>query len=206
MQSASSSQQPAASSQQPAASSQFCPRLVRGFRSPRWPQMAPTWPQDGLRWSQEGPRWPQDGSKMAPGRPKMAQDGPRKAVLGPSWGSKLGSQRFQKCVFRLRETLFFDVGGRLEEEAKPTTAEEPQEEATDCQNVAPRHSRGSLGMRDTDRPEVKERKGRQVSTATAPGSASRTRYYSLITTPTHPLIEGLTRPGPKARRFLYKRL
>ena len=50
--------------------------------------------------------------------------------------------------------LFFAVGGRLKEEAKPTTTEEPQEEATDCQKVAPRRSRGSLGMPATDRPEI----------------------------------------------------
>ena len=31
--------------------------------------------------------------------------------------------------------LFFGVGGRLKEETKPTTTEEPQEEATDCQTV-----------------------------------------------------------------------
>ena len=123
------------------------------------------------------------------------------ALLGPSWGAKSGSQRLQKCAFRKSEMLFFAVGGRLKEEAKPTTTEEPHEEATDCQNVAPRRSRGSLGMPDTDRSEVRERVSRQVSTATALGSASRTRYYSLITTPTHPLIQGLTRPGPKARRI-----
>ena len=56
--------------------------------------------------------------------------------------------------------VIFVVGGRLKEEAKPTTTEEPQEEATDCQKVALRRSRGSLGMPATDRSEVREREGR----------------------------------------------
>ena len=86
-----------------------------------------------------------------------AQEAPLEALLGPSWGSKLGSQRLKKCVFRVSETLFFAFGGRLEEEAKPTKAEEPQEEAKDGQKVAPRGSRGGLGMRDPDRPEVEGR-------------------------------------------------
>ena len=56
------------------------------------------------------------------------------------WGSKLESQRLKKCAFRVGETLFFAFGGRLKEEAKPTKAEEPQEEAKDAQKLAQRGS------------------------------------------------------------------
>ena len=76
------------------------------------------------------------------------QKAPLEALLGPSWGSKLGSQRLKQCAFRVGETLFFARGGRLGAEATPTKTEEPQEEAKDCQKVAPRGSTGGLGMRD----------------------------------------------------------
>ena len=69
-----------------------------------------------------------------------AQEAPLEALLGPSWGSKLGSQRLKKCAFRVGETLCFAFGGRLKEEAKPTKAEEPQEEAKDAQKLAQRGS------------------------------------------------------------------
>ena len=61
-----------------------------------------------------------------------AQEAPLEALLGPSWGSKLGSQRLKECAFRVGETLFFAFGGRLKEKAKPTKAEEPQKEAKDA--------------------------------------------------------------------------
>merc|ERR1712217_857902 len=92
------------------------------------------------RWPKLGPRWPQEA--------------PLEALLGPSWGAKLGSQRLRTCAFRVGEMLFFACGGRLGAEAKPTKTEEPQEDAKDGQKVAPRGSRGGLGMRDPDRREV----------------------------------------------------
>ena len=78
-----------------------------------------------------------------------AQEAPLEALLGPSWGSKLGSQRLKTCAFRVGETLFFAFGGRLKEEAKPTKTEEPQEEAKDAQKVAPRGSETILGPRNS---------------------------------------------------------
>ena len=69
-----------------------------------------------------------------------AHEAPLEALLGPSWGSKLGSQRLKKCAFRVGETLFFAFGGRLKEEAKPTKTEEPQEEAKAGQKLAQRGS------------------------------------------------------------------
>ena len=116
-----------------------------GQDGPRWPQEGPGWPQDGPRWPEMAPTWPQEALP--------------EALLGPSWGSKLGSQRLRKCAFRVGETLFFAFGGRLGEEAKPTETKEPQEEAKDGQKEAPRGSRGGLGMRDPFRPEVNGRLG-----------------------------------------------
>ena len=78
-----------------------------------------------------------------------AQEAPLEALLGPSWGSKLGSQRLKNCVFRVGETLFFAFGGRLKEEAKPTKAEEPQEEATDAQKLAQRGSTTIIDPRNS---------------------------------------------------------
>ena len=78
-----------------------------------------------------------------------AQEAPLEALLGPSWGSKLGSQRLKKCAFRVGETLFFAFGGRLKEEAKPTKAEEPQEEAKDAQKLAQRGSTPIIGGRNS---------------------------------------------------------
>ena len=69
-----------------------------------------------------------------------AQEAPFEALLGPSWGSKLGSQRLKTCAFRVGETLFFAFGGRLKEEAKPTKTEEPQDEAKVGQKLAQRGS------------------------------------------------------------------
>ena len=106
--------------------------------APRWPKMAPRWP----KMASDGRRKAQDG-------PKMAHDGPRKALLGPSWESKLGSQRLKTCAFRVGETLFFAFGGRLKEEAKPTKAEEPQEEAKDAQQLAQRGSTNIIGPRNS---------------------------------------------------------
>ena len=157
--------------------------------------------QDGSRWPQEGPGWPQDGPRWPEMAPTWPQEALPEALLGPSWGSKLGSQRLRKCAFRVSKTLFFAFGGRLGAEAKPTKTEEPQEEAKDGQKVAPRGSRGGLGMRDPDRREVRGRLREQVSAGLAPGSASRTRFNQLKTTTTHPPMRDLTRPGPKARRI-----
>ena len=78
-----------------------------------------------------------------------AQEAPLEALLGPSWGSKLGSQRLKTCAFRVGETLFFAFGGRLKEEAKPTKAEEPQEEAKDAQKLAQRGSTPIIGPRNS---------------------------------------------------------
>ena len=118
----------------------------------------------GARWPQDGPKMAQDAQdapKMAPRWPKIAprwpQEAPLEALLGPSWGSKLGSRRLRTCAFRLGEMLFFVFGGRLGEEAKPTETKEPREEAKDGQKEAPRGSRGGLGMRDPFRPEVNGR-------------------------------------------------
>ena len=75
--------------------------------------------------AQDGPRKAQGCPKMAPRWPKIAprwpQEAPLEALLGPSWGSKSGSQRLQKCAFRLGETLCFALGGHLGEAATPTT-------------------------------------------------------------------------------------
>ena len=46
-----------------------------------------------------------------------AQEAPVEALLGPSWGSKLGSRRLKQRTFRVGETIFFAFGGRLKEEA-----------------------------------------------------------------------------------------
>ena len=94
------------------------------------------------------------------GSPFEAQKAPLEALLGPSLGSKLGSQRLEKCAFRISETQCVAFGGRLKEEAKPTKTEEPQEEAADCQKVVPKLQRQSWKARhlsNRGKEEVKER-------------------------------------------------
>ena len=74
---------------------------------------------------------------------------PKRPLLGPSWGSELGSQRLKRCAFRVSEMLMFAFGGRLKEEVKPTKTEEPQEEANDAQQLAQRGSTSIIGPRNS---------------------------------------------------------
>ena len=72
--------------------------------------------------------------------------GAQRANVARPFGTML---KLQTCAFRVGETLFFAFGGRLKEEAKPTNTEEPQEEATDAQQLAQRGSTPIIGLRNS---------------------------------------------------------
>ena len=64
-----------------------------GQDGPKMGQDGPKMGQDGPRWPQEGPGWPQDGPRWPEIAPTWPQEALPEALLGPSWGSKLGSHR-----------------------------------------------------------------------------------------------------------------
>ena len=177
----------------PTESQEGLPGAILDHRGPSWAHLEPSWailkPSRLLCGSLVLPPW-------FPRGPSVVPPWPLEALLGPSWGSMLGSQRLQTYAFRVGETLLFAFGGRLKEEAKPTKAEQPHEEATFRQKVAPRGSRGTPKAFLECPTPIDPRWERHLSAAMAPGSASCTRFTYLNSNTYTPTCTGSNTPWP----------